>query len=527
MSNEIIISVDAGTSIIKAIAFDQNGSPVATASRPNAYHKVVNGGVEQHLLTTWENTLVTLTDLVQQVPDASKNIIALGITGQGDGTWLVDRDNAPVGDALLWLDTRAANVVDEFDAQGARASAYQFTGTALNSCNQSAQLAWLKREQPERLQQADCALHCKDWLYLNLTGERATDVTEGVFTFGNFRTRKYADEVIEAFNLSDCRRLLPTMIDGTQQTHPLSSSVAESTGLPAGIQVALGGVDVLCAALGGGVCQNDYDVGCSVIGTTGMHIKIANDAPNIILMDDVAGYTMVIPGLADTVLRIQSNMSATLNLDWLADHVVESAMLFGLKAELQKTLLLIEGAAESASPGNLFFLPYIEAGERGPFLNVDARAQFSGLHRDINIGQMARAIYEGLAFATRHCYQALGDIPQEVRPVGGGARSGFLRQTLANVLNTRIRVNNYDEPGAIGAAMIAAVAVGRFTDIHEAYLNWVKPNLGPVQTPDAMLRAHYDCLFDAYLTAVDSAAPVWAALAAARASDASTLGVSL
>ena len=523
MPNDIIISIDAGTSVIKSIAFDRNGSSIATASRPNAYHKSADGGIEQHILTTWKNTLVTLTDLVQQIPDASK-VTALGITGQGDGTWLVDRDNTPVGDALLWLDTRAAKVVDEFGIRGARASAYQFTGTALNSCNQSAQLAWLKREQPERVKQADCALHCKDWLYLNLTGERVTDVSEGVFTFGNFRTREYADEVIEAFDLNDCRRLLPVMIDGTQQTHPLIPSVAKSIGLPAGIPVALGGVDVLCAALGSGIIQDEYDVGCSVIGTTGMHIKIAGDASNITLADDVAGYTMVIPGLADSVLRIHSNMSATLNLDWLADRVVESAMLFGVDAKVQKSLLVIDNAAESAPHGNLFFLPYIEAGERGPFLNADARAQFSGLHRDISIGQMARAVYEGLAFATRHCYQALGNMPQEVRPVGGGARSSFLRQTLANVLNTRIRVNNYDEPGAIGAAMIAAVATGRFTDIREACHSWAEPNLGSAQTPDANLRTHYDRLFDAYLAAVDSAPPVWAALANARAADASTTG---
>ena len=88
--------------------------------------------------------------------------------------------------------------------------------------------------------------------------------------------------------------------------------------------------------------------------------------------------------------------------------------------------------------GSVIFLPYIESGERGPFLNVNARAQLSGLHSNIGIGQLARAVYEGLAFAARHCYEAFGDKPQEVRLVGGGSRSRVLCRTLADALGARI-----------------------------------------------------------------------------------------
>ena len=74
---------------------------------------------------------------------------------------------------------------------------YQHTGCGLNACNQSGQLAWMERHTPEVLDRAATAQHCKDWLYLNLTGQRATDVTEGIFTFGDFRTRRYVPEILE------------------------------------------------------------------------------------------------------------------------------------------------------------------------------------------------------------------------------------------------------------------------------------------------------------------------------------------
>lgn len=519
MAREVFVSIDAGTSVLKSVALDAGGGLIASASEANHYRKTGDGGVEQNMAATWQKSAATVAAVLEKIPPG-RSVAALAVTGQGDGTWLIDRDNAPLGDAMLWLDTRAAGVVDAFAANGARAAAYRFTGTALSACNQSAQLAWLKREQPQRLRRADCALHCKDWLYLNLTGARATDPSEGVFTFGDFRAGEYADEVPDAFGLADCRRLLPPIVDGSCQTHPLTAAAAKATGLKAGTPVSLGGVDVVCAALGGGARLPGAAFGCSVIGTTGMHIRLQDDAKNLRLGEAVSGYTMVVPGLPGAAMRMQSNMSATLNLDWFAGVLAEAAGMFGAKAsaDAAESLQRLDAAAAAAPPGEALFLPYIESGERGPFLNADARAQFSGLHSGVGVGALARAVYEGVALAARHCYQALGGAPAEVRPVGGGARSRTLCEILSHALNARIRPAPCPEPGALGASLLAAVAVGRFADLAEACRAWVEPafDAAPVHAPDEALRAHYDRLFRAYLAAVEAAAPAWDALAAVR-----------
>lgn len=159
---------------------------------------------------------------VRKVPGLSARTAAISVTGQGDGTWLVGRDNKPVGDAWIWLDARAANTVTKLAAGPMNRARFEATGTGLNTCQQGTQMAHMDSFVPELLDNAEVALHCKDWLYLNLTGVRATDPSEASFTFGNFRNRQYDDVVIEALGLKKRRDLLPEIVDGTLTQHPLS-----------------------------------------------------------------------------------------------------------------------------------------------------------------------------------------------------------------------------------------------------------------------------------------------------------------
>ena len=130
----------------------------------------------------------------------------MAVTAQGDGTWLVGAGDAPVGDAWIWLDARAAPSVERLSRGPLERARFEATGTGLNTCQQGAQMAEMERSAPGLLDRAEVALHCKDWIYLNLTGVRATDPSEASWTFGNFRTRAYDDTVIEALGLRPAAR---------------------------------------------------------------------------------------------------------------------------------------------------------------------------------------------------------------------------------------------------------------------------------------------------------------------------------
>lgn len=516
MSRDLIIGIDAGTSVLKSVAFTLDGKQVGLASRPNSYARFGRGCVEQDMLRTWDDARQTLCELAAIVPDLTNRVAGLAVTGQGDGCWLIDAGGEPIGDALIWLDSRAAEMAANFVASPDHAAHYASTGTGLNACQQSIQLAWLQQHQPERLERAASALHCKDWLYFKLTGQRAVDPSEALFTYGDFRSRNYAPSVGERLGIARQARLLPDIVDGVQTHHGLTAAAAAATGLPSGLPVVLGYVDVVCSAIGGGLYDASGGVGCSIVGSTGMHMRMSIGADAVALNPDRSGYTMALPG-AGLYAQIQSNMAATVNIDWLVELTRQACAMAGIEADRQALLAGIEAHVAAALPGGSLYHPYIlQAGERGPFMNADARAQFTGLSTNTTFAGLFRGIFEGLGFAARDCYAVMGKIPEEIRVTGGAARSPVLLQIFADILGVAVRRVMREETGAAGAAMIAAISLGRYSSLAACADSWVTPTLGTLTEPDQNLGAFYDKLFPIYRSVREAMPPVWAALAQAR-----------
>lgn len=512
---EILVGIDSGTSVVKAVAFDLKGTQLAAFAVPNAYETGTDGSACQSLLQTWTDCAKALRGLAEKVPNLAQRTAALSVTAQGDGTWLAGRDNAPVGDAWLWLDGRAAPTVERLAAGPLNRARFEATGTGLNTCQQGSQMAHMDRFSPELLNAAEVVLHCKDWLYLNLTGVRATDPSEASFTFGNFRNRSYDDMVIEALGLSHRRALLPEIIDGTQITHPLTAEAAAQTGLLAGTPVSLGFVDMVMTALGAGVHTGAAGVACSTVGSTGVHMR-STPVEAVHLNAEGTGYVICLP-VSGMVTQVQTNMAATLNIDWALRIAADLMSDLGRPTKHADLVPLIESWLAASKPGALIYHPYIsEAGERGPFVNANARAGFVGLNFNHRFADLLRGVVEGLGMATRDCYAAMGAMPSELRLTGGAARSRGLRGVLAAATGAPVRVSSREEAGAAAVAMMAAVAVGVYPTMEACVAEWVTPLLGEAEAPDAGLTQIYDRLYPSYKSARQALAPAWDGLATLR-----------
>jgi len=506
---DVIIGIDAGTSVIKSVAFTLDGEQLAVSSVANVIQTQADGVVEQDLDLTWSNTLDTLRGLITQIADLPQRVAAIAVTGQGDGTWLIDKNGQSVCPAWLWLDARASEVVSELSGTDADQKRFEKTGTGLNACQQGAQLLWIKRHARHLLDKSETAFHCKDWIYFKLTGERFTDPSEGCFTFGNFRTRCYSDDVLESLDLTDQKRLLPPMLDGVSESRPLSSEAATLSGMLQGTPAVLGYVDVINTALGAGLYDAVADTGCTIVGSTGMHMRLARRIEDVSLNSDRTGYVMAMP-IPGVNAMIQSNMSSTLNIDWLMDLATELIVDYDSTVTRSDLISRIDQWVERSSPSTMLYQPYIsDAGERGPFIDSHARAGFIGLSTKHQFGDLVRSVIEGLAFAARDCYQAMGDIPTEVRLTGGAARSHAIRSIFGSVLGTVLRTTTREEAGAAGAAMMAAVNIGHFNSMDSCVRQWVNPLLGPAESFDASLHDHYNRSFSNYVEARKRLSPVW------------------
>ena len=509
---DLIVGIDAGTSVMKAVAFTLAGRQIAIASVRNTYRTSEDGSVTQSLDQTWLDCARALRGLGEKIPSLAERTAAVSVTAQGDGTWLVGAGDRPAGDAWLWLDARAAPTVERLAADDADRRRFEATGTGLNTCQQGAQLAHMDRHFPELLAGAEVAMHCKDWLYLNLTGVRATDPSEVSFTFGNFRTRRYDDDVLAALGLTHRRHLLPDVIEGTETTHPLTAEAAAASGLKAGTPVCLGYVDMCMTALGAGVRSEGRNAACSAIGSTGVHLQ-AKAVADVVLNAERTGYVIALP-IPGIVTQVQTNMGATINLDWLLQLGADLLGEFGVSVGLNEMIGRVDQWIAASRPGNILYHPYIsEAGERGPFVNARARANFTGLASRHRYPDLVRAVVEGLGMATRDCYAAMGAMPSELRVSGGAARSASLRGTLGAALGVPVRVSTREEAGAAGASMMAAVAIGAYATMDDCIADWVTPELGAAEPPNREDTERMARLFAAYCAVRRGIAPAWDILA--------------
>lgn len=501
------MALDAGTSLLKALAFDTDGRPVGVENLPNRYDEQPGGIAEQDMAKTWGSAARVLADLAARLDGAE--VIGLAVTGQGDGTWLIDAEGEPVAPALLWLDARAAAIAEHLRNNDAGRTAFAETGTGIAACNQSAQLLWLARARPALLKRAATAFHCKDWLYFKLTGIRATDPSEAAFTFGSWRKRDYSETTIEALGLAAWRHLLPPVVDGTSAYHALAPEAAAILGLRSGIPVVLGYIDIVSSALGGGVFGTGRESGASIIGSTGINMRLADDdfepPPNA----PISGYRMAFPVPGKTAL-VQSTLAATLNIDWLVGIAEQAVTLAGHASDRAAILAALDELALATQPASAMYHPYISsAGERGPFTDAQARASLAGIERSLTLPGMMRSVYEGLALASADCFAAMGGAPEVITITGGASRSRALRAILAAMLNRPVRIIREHGSGALGAAMVAALSLGIMADMATCAAHWVTPLLGEAESPDPKLAALYAPLLPIYQQARSAAPAFW------------------
>ena len=133
-------------------------------------------------------------------------------------------------------------------------------------------------------------------------------------------------------------------------------------------------------ALGAGIYEPGHAIGCSIVGSTGMHMRFVSDATALRLGPEPSGYTMAFP-VPGSVTQMQSNMAATLNIDWVVDRAREAAELLGHPFDRRTTLATLDSRVLEAKPVAALYHPYIhEAGERGP---VRRRQRPSPVHRPV------------------------------------------------------------------------------------------------------------------------------------------------
>ncbi len=490
------VCVDAGTTMIKAVGYDDDGTEVVVVRQPTTVTRPHPGWAQQDMTSVWEAVVHTVRGVVHQL-DAGVDYIA--ITAQGDGCWLVDRNGAPTGPAILWNDGRAAEIVEDWTRAGLLDRAFRINGSLTASGLPNAILTWLRRHDPDRLERSAAALTCGGWLFTRMTGELGIDESDAAAPFMDIRSRQYSAELLRLYEMEWARPLLPEIRPDDRRSAELSTSAATELGVPSGTPVVLSSYDIASTAVGVGAVHSGQ--ACSILGTT-LCTEVVTD--EVDLDGDPAGLTVAL-GLPGKYLRAFPTFAGGEVVQW-------TCRLLGL-ADPTDLGALAAGARPGA--GGLCFLPYLSpAGERSPFLDPLARGAFLGLSLEHGREQVARAVLEGLTLVIRDCLVASRAEPTELRVCGGGAANTGWLQLIADVTGVPVLRSADTEVGAKGAFLIGLVATGGAARVEDVASRYVR--VRDTVAPDPDRTAGYAELFADFLALRTTAAAAWPRLADMR-----------
>ena len=446
-----LLGLDIGTSGVRCLAADENGKVVAEASAEYPMYAPRPGWSEQHPEDWWEASSRVIADVSAKV---SGNIGAIGLTGQMHGAVFLDKDDAVIRPALLWNDQRTAAQCDAITERVGARRLIEIAGNPAITGFQAPKILWLRDEEPRAHERVASVLLPKDYIRLRLTGERATDASDASGTLLlDLKERTWSQEILDALEIP--AGWLPSVFEGPQPTGQIRQEVSRDLGLKRQVPVAAGGSDNAAAAVGNGIVRQGL-ASCS-IGTSGVLFAHSDT----LARDSSGRLHAFCHAVPDRFHLMGVTLAAGGALRWWRDLVGK-----GGYDELS-------ALAEQAPPGaeGLLFLPYL-TGERTPHLDPRARGAFFGLTSRHNLSHLTRAVMEGVAFSLRDSLEimvGLGTNPAQIRATGGGAKSAFWRQLLADVLGRPIVRTVVDEGPAYGAALLAGVTAGLFENVDEAF----------------------------------------------------------
>jgi len=487
----LLLGIDVGTSVVKAVVFDRAGSVVSAAHRiPRLIHPEV-GWSEADMLELWADVLAVIGEAVAQPAVTPAAIRGVGVSGTCCSSWLLDAEGRPVRNAILWNDGRAAGIIRRWHESGLMDELFAISGNMIFPGYTVAVMRWLKENEPETLDRARHSVFCKDWIRFRLTGEIAADHTDAGAVPYDIREGRYSEAIFSACGITEALSLLTPPVDPGAVVGHLLPDVARAAGLPAGLPVVAGMMDVAATTLGVGAIRAGQ--ACSIVGTSFLNCFLL-DRPGF----DPAGVGVQMRTTGNVWLRAMVNTAGTANLDWFLQQFC-AAELADPRHSGPGIFRWAEAEASSVPLGaaGLIYHPYLSnAGVVSPFFHPAARAQFFGLSQDHTRAHMLRAVYEGVALSMRDCVTAMPDAIDEWFMAGGGSRSDFWCQMFADCTGKTILVPEGEEFGARGVAMLAGIATGVYADTTAA--------AGQVSrvlrrfTPDPRLTARYARLHEVY-----------------------------
>ncbi len=501
-----LLGIDIGTSGSKALLVGEDGSVTASASTEYALSTPRPLWAEQDPEDWWKATVASVGRVLLESGVAPSDIAGIGLTGQMHGLVLLDFEGAVLRPCIMWNDQRTGSQCAAITDKVGLKRILELTGNPVLPGFTAPKVAWVRENEPEVFGRVAKVLLPKDYIRYRLTGEFFTEVSDASGTsLLDVARRKWSDEMLAAFEIP--RDWLAEVTESPEVSASISADAARSTGLVEGAPVVGGGGDQAAQAVGAGIIEEG--IVSATLGTSGV-VFAASDEYRVEPEGRLHAFCHAVPGQWQLMGVV---LSAAGSFRWYRDVLGEMEMQRAKREGRDSYDLLTEAAAGvPAGCEGLIYLPYL-SGERTPYPDPNARGVFFGLTLRHGKAHMTRAVLEGVTYGLRDSLElmrGLGIKPRQVRASGGGAKSPFWLQLLADNFQSEIVTVSGGEGAAYGAALLASVGAGIHDDVRAACRTALELTGKTEPGPDASV---YDKYYPHYRALYPALAPSFAAVA--------------
>ena len=458
MEKDLILTCDTGTTGCKCSIFNPQGQALFAVRRSYPTQYPHPNWAEQDPDAILEATYDGIRELLMQVNP--QRIACVGLSGTMNGCIPVDESGNVLHPNIIHSDSRTEAQVDQILQVISFEEFYRLTGNRPDTHYTLPKILWLKQHRPEVYRRARWYLNIKDYLYGRLTGRFGyTDYSDASLTIAlDINRRVWANDLLTELKLDPSR--MPALLKGHDIRGKITREVHRLTGLIPGTPVAIGGGDGACTARGAGVVDPGSAycyIGSSAWVSQVLPHPVLDPKARIFNYLDMNGEDCHICG------TVQCGAAA---FDWALSNLLGGG---GQSADIS----IVENMARQITPGaeGVLFLPTL-MGWRTPYWDPNTRGCLMGFSLYHDQRHIARAVYEGIAFALNACAEVMAECDAPIRSLmltGGGARSGLWPDMLAAIMGISTQVHRTPgETTSMGAAIAAGVGVGLFNDYSDA-----------------------------------------------------------
>nr|WP_300311073.1 glycerol kinase GlpK [Halomonas sp.] len=474
MSDKYILSFDQGTTSCRAILFDSDAQIVGIAQKEFTQHFPQPGHVEHDAMEIWGSQMGVAREVLETHGIKPSEVAAIGITNQRETTVIWDRHSGkPIHHAIVWQDRRTAPLCDELKNQGLEDHIRATTGLIVDAYFSATKIRWILDQvegAQQRAERGELLFGTMDsWLVWNLTrGQRhVTDVTNASRTMlFDIHQLDWDQRLLDALNIPRC--MLPEVrpsseIYGTTGAEMFGGAQIPIAGIAGDQQAALFGQ----ACFEQGMVKNTYGTGCFLLMNTG-------EQP--------------VPSRSGLLTTIAWGLGGKITYALEGSIFIAGAAIQWLRDELK----LIDSAEDSEyyagkvkDSGGVYVVPAF-AGLGAPYWDMYARGAIFGLTRGSSKEHITRATLDALAYQTRDIIDAMqadsGITLKSLRVDGGAVANNVMMQFQADMLGVEVDRPIITESTALGAAYLAGIAVGMWTQAELATKGEIERTFSPVMS---------------------------------------------